>query len=83
MPLTETLASSDPPKRNVLLIMHLIEGRNEHGHRNLPRLNRSICVGASLAFTFVLESFAQLKTYSTEEQIVFTSTWKGERYPDD
>lgn len=40
------------------------------------------CVGVALAFAFMSEGLAQLKMYTPEQRIEFTSAWEGERFPD-
>ncbi len=39
-------------------------------------------VGVALAFAFISEGLAQLKMYTPEQRIEFTSAWEGERFLD-
>jgi len=48
----------------------------------LPKLNHKVFIGLFLAVAFLCESFAQINMYTSEQRILFTSAWEGERFED-
>ena len=64
------------------MFMHCRELFKETGTLFLLRQNRGVCVGLVLAFAFAMGAVAQLNMYTTEQRILFTSAWEGERFED-